>query len=124
MAAYAQSTAVAVPDGPRISRLDNEAQQFVAGMRNTVAYSTDPYAESLTLVGKATKLGRAIPESVVSMVRGVVEDPARREAATVLLLTEELSLPWELSVFDPPLDTVFGGAHPSLARTPRSPDGR
>jgi hypothetical protein len=111
---YAESTAVAVPDGPRISRLDNEVQQFVAGMRNTVAYSTDRYGEYLTLVGKATKLGRAIPESVLTVVRGVVEDSARREAATVLLLTEELSLPWELSVFDPPLDTAFGGVSPFL----------
>jgi hypothetical protein len=112
--AYTRSTDVAVPDGPRISRLDNDVQQFVAGMRDTVAFSTDRYAQYLALVGKATKLGRAMPESVVSMLRGIVEDPTRREAPTVLLLTEEVVLPWELAVFDPPLDSAWGGVSPFL----------
>ena len=83
-------------------------------MRDTVAYADDPYAAYLSLVGKATKVGRAIPPGIAAVVREVVEDPRRREAATVLLLTEELCLPWELAVFDPPLDTPWGGVSPFL----------
>jgi CHAT domain len=122
--AYARASDVIVPDAPRISRLDNGLQQFVAGMRDTVAYTADPYAAYLSLVGKATKLGRSIPQGIVSVIRRVVEDPQRREAATVLLLTEELVLPWELAVFDPPLDTSWGstspflGAHAAISRWP------
>jgi CHAT domain len=112
--AWAAASDVVVPDAPRISRLDSGLQQFAAGMRDTVAYATDPYAAYLSLVGKATKLGRAIPPGIASVVRRVVEDQTRNEAAAVLLLTEELALPWELAVFNPPLDTVWGGTSPFL----------
>jgi hypothetical protein len=112
--AYAASSAVVVPDAPRISNLDNDLQQFVGGMRDTVAYSDDPYAAYLSLVGKATRLGRAVPPAITSVVRQVVEDRGRLEPAAVLLLTEELTLPWELAVFDPPLDTPWGGTSPFL----------
>ena len=87
----------------------------------TVAYADDPYAAYLSLVGKATKVGRAIPPGIAAVVREVVEDPRRREAATVLLLTEELGLPWELAVFDPPLDSRGVGSRRSSAPMPRSP---
>ena len=122
--AYAASSAVVVPDAPRISKLDNGLQQFVGGMRETVAHADDPYAAYLSLVGKATKVGRAIPPGIAAVVREVVEDSRRREAATVLLLTEELCLPWELAVLDPPLDSRWGGvspflgAHAAIARWP------
>ncbi|HEU4332705.1 MAG TPA: CHAT domain-containing protein [Lapillicoccus sp.] len=112
--AYARSPDVVVPDAPRISLLDNELRQFMTDMRAAAADTTNPFAAYLTLVGKATKVGRAIPPGIVSVVRTVVEDPRRREAATVLLLTEELSLPWELAVLDPPLQTEWGGVSPFL----------
>jgi CHAT domain-containing protein len=112
--AWASGPDIVVPDGPRISKLDNGLQQFAADMRHTVAYAVDSYGAYLSLVGKATKLGRAVPPGIASVVRRVVEDPARREAAAVLLLTEELALPWELAVFDPPLESAWGGTSPFL----------
>jgi len=60
------------------------------------------------------KVGRGVPPGIVTVVRRVVEDPARRQAAAVLLLTEELALPWELAVFDPPLESAWGGVSPFL----------
>ncbi|MEP6648799.1 MAG: CHAT domain-containing protein [Lapillicoccus sp.] len=112
--AYAGASRATVPDAPRVSRLDGHLQKFVTDMRQTVAFSHGPYADYLSLVGKAKKLGRAVPSGIQAALREVVEDPSRTEAATVLLLTEELALPWELTVFDDPLKTAFGGLSPFL----------
>ena len=104
--------------------LDNESPAVHDGHAADAAGATDAYAAYLSLVGKATKVGRAIPPGIAAVVREVVEDPRRREAATVLLLTEELCLPWELAVLDPPLDSRWGGvspflgAHAAIARWP------
>ncbi|HEU4998836.1 MAG TPA: CHAT domain-containing protein [Lapillicoccus sp.] len=112
--AYARSPQVVVPDAPRISLLDNELREFMTAMRAEAAGATDPYSAYLALVGKAMKVGRAVPPGIASVIREVVADPRRRDAATVLLLTEELSLPWELAALDPPLDTRWGGISPVL----------
>jgi CHAT domain-containing protein len=112
--AWATDSDVVVPDAPRVSRLDSDLQQFVTDMRRTVAFSRGPYADYLSLVGMAKKLGRAVPSGIQAVIRDVVEEPARAGAATMLLLTEELALPWELTVFDDPLETAFGGVSPFL----------
>ena len=112
--AYAASSDVTVPDAPRSSTLDSDLQGFVTEMRQTVSQSQGPFADYLSLAGKARRMGRAVPEGIEAVVRKVVEDPARSSAPTILLLTEEVTLPWELAVFDPPLDTVWGGISPFL----------
>ncbi len=127
--AYAGASDVTVPDAPGVSSLDGDPglgglQGFVTEMRQTVAFSQGPYADYLTLVGKAKRMGRAVPDGIQQVLRAVVTDPARTSAATVLLLTEELTLPWELTVLDPPIDTRWGGvspflgAHAAIARWP------
>jgi hypothetical protein len=124
--AYAGASDVTVPDAPRVSTIDGDSglQGFVTEMRQAVAFSQGPYGDYLTLVGKARRMGRAVPDGIQEVLRAVVEDPTRTSAATVLLLTEELTLPWELVVFDQPLDTVWGGiapflgAHAAIARWP------
>ena len=90
--AYAASSAVVVPDAPRISKLDNESSAVRRRYarhrrlrRRTRTPRTSP--SSARPRSSAARSRRAI----VAVVRDVVEDPPRREAATVLLLTEELS---------------------------------
>ncbi len=124
--AYAGASDVTVPDAPRLSTIDGDSglQGFVTEMRQAVAFSQGPYGDYLTLVGKAKRMGRAVPDGIQQVVRAVVEDPTRTSAATILLLTEELTLPWELTVFDAPIDTTWGGispflgAHAAIARWP------
>ncbi|MEP6648800.1 MAG: CHAT domain-containing protein [Lapillicoccus sp.] len=112
--AYAGASDLNVPDAPRSSRLDSDLQGFVTEMRQTVSQSQGPFADYLSLAGKAKRMGRAIPDGIQAVVRAVVEDPKRTAAPTILLLTEEVTLPWELAVLDPPLDTTWGGISPFL----------
>ena len=112
-----------VPDAPRSSTLDSDLQGFVTEMRQTVSQSQGPFADYLSLAGKAKRMA-AVPDGIQAVVRKVIEDPNRTQAPTILLLTEEVTLPWEIAVLDPPLDTTWGGSRRSSARTPRSPDGR
>ena len=71
-------------------------------------------------------MGRAVPDGIQAVVREVVEDPSRTTAPSILLLTEEVTLPWELAVLDPPLDSAWGGiapflgAHAAISRWPLS----
>ena len=122
--AYAGASDVTVPDAPRVSRLDSDLQGFVTEIRQAVASSSGGYADYLSLAGKARRLGRAVPDGIQSVVRAAVEDTSRSEAPTILLLTEELTLPWELTVLDPLLTTTWGGispflgAHAAIARWP------
>ena len=59
-------------------------------------------------------------------LRAVVEAPGRTSAPAVLLLTEELTIPWELASLDPDLTSAWGGtspflgAHAAVARWPLS----
>lgn len=123
---YASAADVTVPDAPRVSKLTSDLQGFVTDMRQTVSMSQGPFADYLSLAGKAKLIGRAMPDGVRAVIRSVVEDPSRKTAATILLLTEEVTLPWELAVLEPPLDTAWGGispflgAHAAISRWPLS----
>ena len=119
--AYAGASDVTVPDAPRSSTLDSDLQGFVTEMRQTVSQSQGPFADYLSLAGKAKRMGRAVPDGIQAVVREVIEDPNRTQAPTILLLTEEVTLPWEIAVLDPPLDTAVGRdlAVPGLARRDR-----
>ena len=94
--AFAGASRVTVPDGPRISPIGTDLAGFVEDVRKTVQLSQGPYPDFRALTGKAIKLGRAIPEGINRVLHDVIEDPSRRTAPMVLLLTEELNLPWEL----------------------------
>ena len=91
--AYAAASDVTVPDAPRSSTLDSDLQGFVTEMRQTVSQTQGPYEDYLSLAGKARRMGRAVPDGIQAVVRKVVEDPARTTAPTILLLTEEVTLP-------------------------------
>ncbi len=62
--AYAAASGVTVPDAPRSSTLDSDLQGFVTEMRQTVSQSQGPFADYLSLAGKAKRMGRAVPDGI------------------------------------------------------------
>jgi hypothetical protein len=112
--AYAADPAISVPDLPSSSTLDGDVAGFATETRRSIQFSADPAKDYLGLAGRARRIARAVPEGVQDAVRAVVEAPGRTGAPAVLLLTEELTVPWELASFDPPLASSWGGASPFL----------
>ncbi|WP_404386032.1 CHAT domain-containing protein [Knoellia locipacati] len=113
-------------DGPRSAPMDDTAAGFAKALRFKIQFGSDPDALYQELAGAGATLGRIVPASVRSVIRAVVEDATRPVAPTILLLTEELHLPWELVTFQPPLvsswggDAPFLGAHAAIGRWPLS----
>jgi hypothetical protein len=124
--AYAADPGVPVPDLPSTSTLDDDTAAFATETRRSIQFSADPAKDYLGLAGRARRIGRAIPEGVQDALRAVVSAPGRTTAPAVLLLTEELTVPWELAALEPELATTWGGsspflgAHAALARWPLS----
>lgn len=124
--AYPGASGVTVPDAPRTADLEGDLQGFVVELRRGIQFSKGAADDYLELAGRAARIGRAIPAGVRAALRAVVTDPGRTTAPSVLLLTEELSLPWELAALDPPLETPWGGrspflgAHAAIGRWPLS----
>ena len=112
--AYASSSGVTVPDAPNVSTLDGDISAFALNTRRAIQFSTDRVADYFTLAGRAKRIGAAIPQGVQTALHAVITDPARTVAPAVLLLTEELYVPWELGTITPALSTRWGGASPFL----------
>lgn len=112
--AFPGAATVLVPDAPRISRIGTDLQDFVGEVRKTVQFSQGPFPDYKALVGKAERIGSAIPDLITTVIHTLVDDPRRESAPTILLLTEELTLPWELAVLNPPFRTEWGGVSPFL----------
>jgi hypothetical protein len=124
--AYSTDPAIRIPDLPTQSALDGDVAAFALETRRSIQFSTDPAKDYLGLAGRARRIGRAVPEGIRAAVRAVVEAPGRTAAPAVLLLTEELTIPWELASLDPDLTSTWGGtspflgAHAAVARWPLS----
>jgi hypothetical protein len=112
--AYAADAAVPVPDLPSTSTLDDEVSDFATMIRRTIEFSGGAADDYFSLAGRAVQIGRAVPTGIQEAVRHVAEAPGRTTAATVLLLTEELVVPWELATFETKLATTWGGPSPFL----------
>lgn len=123
-ASYAADPAVAVADLPSTTTLEDDVAAFALEARRSIQFSADPAMDYLGLAGRAVRIGRAVPEAIESAIRQVVEAPGRTSAPAILLLTEELHVPWELASFARPLVDPWGGsspflgAHVALARWP------
>ncbi|MBD8870186.1 CHAT domain-containing protein [Nocardioides donggukensis] len=112
--AYAADPAVHVPDLPSVTTLDGDVSGFALETRRSIQFSVDSAGDYLGLAGRALRIGRAVPRGVREAIRAVVEAPGRDRAPAVLLLTEELTVPWELAAFEPALTSAWGGSSPFL----------
>lgn len=122
--AFAADATVAVPDLPSSTTLEGDIAGFALETRRSIAFSADPSADFLSLAGRARRIGRAIPQGIQDAIRAVTTAAGRTGAPAVLLLTEELVVPWELACLEPKLATAWGGdspflgAHVAIARWP------
>ena len=112
--AYAADPAVPVPDLPSTTTLDANVAEFATQIRRSIEFSGGKAEDYFTLAGRAVQIGRAVPAGVQGAIRSLAADPGRTTAPAVLLLTEELVVPWELASLSPELTTPWGGSSPFL----------
>ena len=110
--AYSTDAGLPVPDTPDSSTIGSETRDFALDTRRSIQFSTDRLADFLDLGGRAARMGAAIPSGVAQAVRSLVAQEGRTTAPAVLLLTEELVVPWEIADLD--LETDWGGTSPFL----------
>ena len=112
--AYAADPAVPVPDLPSTTTLDENVAEFATQIRRSIEFSGGATEDYFTLAGRAVQIGRSVPTGVQEAIRSLATDPGRTTAPAVLLLTEELVVPWELASLSPELTTPWGGSSPFL----------
>lgn len=112
--AYAADPVVPVPDLPSVTTLDERVNEFATQIRRSIEFSGGAAEDYFTLRGRAVQIGRSVPEGIQTTIRSVATAPGRTTAPAVLLLTEELVVPWELARLDPDLSTPWGGSSPFL----------
>jgi hypothetical protein len=121
---YSPDPDLPVPDAPNAARLDGDVAGFALATRRSVQYSCDPVHDYYTLTGRARRIGASMPRVVHQALGALLSQPGRTAPPSVLLLTEELLVPWELASLDPPVQTPWGGAsaflgaHAALGRWP------
>lgn len=122
--AFSPSDSVAVLDSERTSGIaPGDAAEFATQTRRTISGTTKGVPLFAQMEGYGVDIARAMPDGIVATVREVATG-ASGTAASVLLVTEEAAVPWELAVFrDPPLETSFSsspflGAHVAISRWP------
>lgn len=129
-AAYPTVAGLTVPDLERSRYIGKDAQQFATNWRRTLETSQYPRALFTQLHGLGLAIGRAIPPGIRQVLHHVATDQHRTTAATLLLLTEEVHVPWELAAFRAPHalasaaggQSPFLGAHVAVSRWPLTDD--
>lgn len=96
--AYPSAPGLPVPDSARSRELGGKTAEFARDNRRVIQQEGDPYSTYRWLVGRGAEIAAALPDGVRDVLVRLVEDPARTAPATVLLLTEEVHVPWELAV--------------------------
>ncbi|MFF2084056.1 CHAT domain-containing protein [Nocardia sp. NPDC058176] len=126
--AYPFGKHVTLADGDRRGAIDASARDLATRTgRLTSAADFHGLSAYETITGYGDVIHSAIPTGIQTVLRDLVD--GRAEPPTLLLLTEEAFVPWELAVLDPPLRTPFGGespflgAHVAMSRWPFSTDG-
>ena len=112
--AYSSDPGVTVPDLPSATTLDANVADFATQIRRSIEFSGGAAEDYFTLAGRAVQIGRSVPAGVQEAIRSLASGPGRTTAPTVLLLTEELVVPWELASLTPELTTEWGGSSPFL----------
>jgi hypothetical protein len=132
--AYTSMDAVSVPDLPSTTRLEKaDADAFATEIRRMFLErdAGSPLGRWLELAGRARRVGEAIPEGIREAIAATVQHSGST-APAILLLTEEVDVPWELAWFDELASVVpdaektapFLGAHAAISRWPLSDDER
>ncbi len=111
--AYAEDASLPLPDRPNMATLDDDTAAFALETRRAIQFSGGRLSDYLAIAGRAEKIGRAVPEGIADSIRTLASTPGRTTAPTVLLLTEEVFVPWELATIDG-LKTPWGGSSPFL----------
>lgn len=120
--AFPRSSAIATPAAARPDADFGDAKTFATTARRTVSTAGNAGALYYWLVGTGKAIGRAVPDPIQDVIRAVAAEVGGTRAATALLLTEEVHVPWELAVLNPPLSTdhapgsPFLGAHVAIGR--------
>ena len=122
--AFASSESIAVPDAQRSSGIaPGDTADFATQTRRTISGTMKGAPLFAQMEGYGVDIARAIPRGIVDTIRAVAK-AASGTAASVLLISEEASVPWELAVLrEPRLETQFStspflGAHVAISRWP------
>jgi len=125
MAAFPRDADVAPPELGRID-LGLDSPGFMKQMFKEGNRGGDPTGVYDALAGIAWRIGSKIPDPILRTLKAVAEAPHRERAATMLLLTEESAVPWELAALGGARDITstaggsspFLGAHFAIGRWP------
>jgi hypothetical protein len=127
IAAFPRDVTITPPPIGRVI-LDEATAAAVADLYSTAERAADPRARYLELRGCARDIGLALPAPLRAVLKQIAEDAPEERAATMLLLTDDPSVPWELAMFPraerlssaPGGDAPWLGAHFSIGRWPIS----
>ncbi len=126
---YPLASTERLADADRRTRIPSDARDYPGYIRRAVAAKgATPAGTFRALAGYGDKVARTMPKALRNFLVALVA--GRETAPSVLLLTEEAFVPWELAVFqDSPLhstagrDARFLGAHLAISRWPCDRDG-
>ena len=126
---YPLASAERLADNDRRTRIPSDARDYPGYIRRAVAAKgATPAGTYRALAGYGDVVARTMPKALRNLLVALVA--GRETAPSVLLLTEEAFVPWELAVFqDSPLhstaggDARFLGAHLAISRWPCDQDG-
>jgi hypothetical protein len=115
MAAFPRDADVAPPEIGRIE-LGPDGAGFMKQMFKEGNRGGDPTGVYDTLTGIGWRIGSKIPDPIFQTLKSVAEAPGRDRAATMLLLTEESAVPWELATLggQRDIESAAGGSSPFL----------
>jgi CHAT domain len=96
---------LSIPDHPLESTIGDTGttpELFARSLITDMGQKEGKYGVYRTLIGKGRRIARAIPTEFWDLLRAVSQ--GRHSPPTLLLLSEEPYVPWELAVLDVPLD--------------------
>lgn len=103
-----------VPAEAPVSELGTSPEQFLAELVDEASTTPDTLNLYASLVGRGkSQIARRMPKPVRDALHDVAATVAPR-APTVLLVSQDPYVPWELAVLDPPLPGTPAGGSPFL----------